>query len=134
MGESKQRLCSGSERCASQRLGLPDEHPPAAPASGDSHTPRCSICKSPHLAEIERRYLAGEPTRRLGREFGSTSERSMRRHFKYFALDLLRLLQDCEDRGVDFRARVTPDIGLRALACLERLDRRDGLDCGWTTR
>ena len=123
-----------------QKLSIPSESrvsgwhspssrplPTAAPASGDRHTPRCSICRSPDLGTLEILVVQGIPIRQLARQFGF-SERAVRRHVRWYGLDLIRVLQDCVDRGVDFRARATPDVGLRALACLDRFNQRDALD------
>ena len=50
---------------------------------------RCSICKSPHQAELERGYFTGAAIRELAREFGF-SERGVRRHVAWFYLDVQR--------------------------------------------
>ena len=101
----------------------------AALASGDSHTPRCSICRNSRLGELETGYVLGVGMRKLARDFGF-SERAVRRHVRWFGLDLIHVLQDCVDTGADLGARVTPEMALRALDCLERLNQRVGLDGG----
>jgi hypothetical protein len=80
---------------------------------------------------LEHGYLAGVPMRQLARQFGF-SERAVRRHVKWAGLDLIKLLQECLDGGSEesLRGRVSPDMALRALNCLRRLNERDRLDCG----
>ena len=64
--------------------------------------------------------------RALGREL-EFNEKTVRRHVRWYALDGIRLLQDCPDNA-DLQRRVTPGLVLRCLDYLDRTNQRDGLE------
>lgn len=86
------------------------------------HTSRCSICKSPHQAELERRYFAGAAMRKLARDF-RFSERAVRRHVAWFYLDVEKHVRFLVRTGpqADLTSHVTVQGALRALDMLARV-------------
>lgn len=88
--------------------------------------PTCSICSRPDRDEIDRRLVAGESNRSIGRRY-DICEATVRRHHAHVAETLTKAHEIAEASRAETLADQIGDLLRRGFAILDRAERGDSI-------